>query len=55
MPLNLLEAVSEFEKRHLLEALDKAKHNQRKAAELLGLTYDQFRGLYRKYGPAPNP
>ena len=52
---NLLEAVAELEKRLLLEALEKARHNQRKAAELLGLTYDQFRGLYRKYGPATNP
>lgn len=30
-------------------ALDKAGGNQRLASELLGLTYDQFRGLYRKY------
>lgn len=30
-------------------ALDEADGNQRVAAELLGLTYDQFRGLYRKY------
>jgi psp operon transcriptional activator len=53
--LNLLEAVSEFEKRLLLDGLEQARHNQRKAADLLGLTYDQFRGLYRKYGPATNP
>ena len=26
-----------------------AKHNQRKAAELLGLTYHQFRGYLKKY------
>ena len=52
VPLNLLEAVSELEKRLLFEALEKGRHNQRKAAELLGLTYDQFRGLYRKYAPA---
>lgn len=30
-------------------ALENAKHNQRRAAELLGLGYHQFRGLYRKY------
>lgn len=30
-------------------ALDQAGGNQRVAAELLSLTYDQFRGLYRKY------
>jgi psp operon transcriptional activator len=36
---------------HLLKrGLKKAKYNQRKAARLLGLTYHQFRGLYRKYG-----
>jgi len=31
-------------------ALQRAKFNQKKAADLLGLTYHQFRGLYRKYG-----
>lgn len=31
------------------KALETAKDNQRTAAGLLGLTYDQFRGLYRKY------
>ncbi len=30
-------------------ALDEGKYNQRKAAELMGLTYHQFRGLYRKH------
>ena len=30
-------------------ALEESKFNQKKAAELLGLTYHQFRGLYRKY------
>ncbi|PSW07328.1 phage shock protein operon transcriptional activator [Photobacterium lipolyticum] len=30
-------------------ALDQAKFNQRKAAELLGLSYHQLRGLLRKY------
>ena len=30
-------------------AMDRARFNQRKAADLLGLTYHQFRGLYRKY------
>lgn len=30
-------------------ALDEASGNQRIAADLLGLTYDQFRGIYRKY------
>jgi psp operon transcriptional activator len=30
-------------------ALRRSENNQRQAAELLQLTYDQFRGLYRKY------
>jgi psp operon transcriptional activator len=29
-------------------ALRRARYNQRAAAKLLGLTYHQFRGLYRK-------
>lgn len=36
---------------HLLKrALKQVRYNQRKAARILGLTYHQFRGLYRKYG-----
>ena len=45
----LREAVREVEFRLLDEALREAKYNQRKAAGLLGLTYHQFRGMYRKY------
>ncbi len=44
------EAVSELKVRLLRRALRRAKYNQRKAAGMLGLTYHQFRGLYRKYG-----
>jgi hypothetical protein len=29
--------------------LETARYRQRGAAELLGLSYDKFRGLYRKY------
>ena len=43
------EAVAEYERRLLNEALAAARHNQRRAAELLGLTYHQLRGLMRKY------
>ncbi|HPX29187.1 MAG TPA: sigma 54-interacting transcriptional regulator [Sphaerochaeta sp.] len=39
----------EFEIRYLSEALKQAEGNQKEASKLLGLTYDQFRGLYRKY------
>jgi psp operon transcriptional activator len=45
----LKEAVCELEIRLLKRALEKTKYNQRKAARALGLTYHQFRGLYRKY------
>jgi len=33
----------------LRKALNTAKYNQKKASRSLGLTYNQFRGLYRKY------
>ena len=33
----------------LSRALTAASGSQKEAARLLGLTYDQFRGLYRKY------
>jgi len=35
--------------RRLKDALERARYNQRRAAELLGLSYHQFRGLYRKH------
>ncbi len=43
------EALKELEIDLVKRALRQAKYNQRKAADLLGLTYHQFRGLYRKY------
>ncbi|MBW2123028.1 MAG: phage shock protein operon transcriptional activator [Deltaproteobacteria bacterium] len=43
------EAVRELEIRLLEKALEEAKFNQRIAARRLGLTYHQFRGLYRKH------
>ncbi len=43
------EAVHDLKIRFLKSALGQAKYNQRKAAQILGLTYHQFRGLYRKY------
>jgi psp operon transcriptional activator len=45
----LKEAVWELKIRMLEMAMEKAKFNQKKAAEILGLTYHQFRGLYRQY------
>jgi psp operon transcriptional activator len=43
------EAVWRLKIRMIEEALRTARYNQRKAAAVLGLTYDQFRGLYRRY------
>ncbi len=45
MPLQ--DAVREFKVRMLKRALLSARNNQKKAADILGLTYHQFRGLYR--------
>jgi len=43
----LPEAVKALKIRLLKKALQEAKYNQKKAAQILGLTYHQFRGLYR--------
>ena len=43
------DALEEIKIQLLRKALIKAKYNQRAAAGILGLTYHQFRGLYRKY------
>ncbi len=45
----LKEAIRELRVRLLKRRLKETKYNQRKTAQLLGLTYDQFRGLYRKF------
>jgi len=47
-------AVWELKARMLQEALTRAQFNQKRAAELLGLTYHQFRGLYRRFQAGPN-
>jgi psp operon transcriptional activator len=44
------EAVKDLKIRLLKKALEKARYNQKRAAQILGLTYHQFRGLYRKFG-----
>jgi psp operon transcriptional activator len=43
------DVVRDVEVRLLRTALKQARHNQRKAAQILGLSYHQFRGLYRKH------
>ncbi len=41
--------VQDMEIKLLRRALEEAHYNQKRAAELLDLTYHQFRGLFRKY------
>ena len=42
-------AVAQFETGLLRRALEEGRFNQKRAAELLGLSYHQLRGLLRKY------
>lgn len=49
LPVDFEKEVEACETRLVRAALDEARFNQKKAAELLGLTYHQFRGLLRKY------
>ena len=49
LPSSLPEAVARLEIEALRGALLATRHQQKKAAALLGLTYHQFRGLYRKH------
>ena len=48
--ISIKQAVEELETSMIQQALTVCRHNQRKAASYLGLTYDQFRGKIRKYG-----
>lgn len=47
--ISLKDRLAEVERLALRDALTSTQYNQRRAAELLGLTYHQFRGLYRKH------
>jgi psp operon transcriptional activator len=49
LPASFPAALAVFEQTMLRNALAAARHNQRRAAGLLGLTYHAFRGLYRKH------
>ena len=49
LPIDLKGHVQEVEIELIERALADAKHNQKKAAELLGLTYHQLRGYLKKY------
>ena len=48
--LPLDERVDAFEAWLCRDALERTRFKQKEAAALLGLTYDQFRQRYRKYG-----
>jgi len=48
-PLDMKQVVQSFEIELLNQAMEKARFNQRQAAELLGLTYHQLRGYLKKY------
>ena len=50
LPTNFKARVREMEKELLQSALQKARFNQRMAADLLALSYDQLRGKIRKHG-----
>lgn len=49
LPIDLKQSVQTFEIELIEQAMLEAKHNQRKAAELLKLTYHQLRGYLKKY------
>ena len=49
LPLNLKDVVRELEVDLIKRALAAAQHNQRRAAERLGLTYHALRGYLKKY------
>jgi psp operon transcriptional activator len=49
LPLDFRSAVAGFERRLLARALAAGQGNRRVAADLLGLSYDQLRGLLRKH------
>ncbi len=49
LPLDFKDRVTAFEIELIEQAMLEAKHNQRKAAELLQLTYHQLRGYLKKY------
>ena len=50
LPSDLRKALEQQEASWLAQALDQTANNQKQAAALLGLSYDQIRGLMRKHG-----
>jgi psp operon transcriptional activator len=55
LPTNLTERLKDTERDLLRAALEKSHFNQRLAARLLDLSYDQLRGKLRKYGISCRP
>ena len=55
LPTDLKQRLIDTEMDLLEAALEKARYNQRMAADLLGLTYHQFRGKLRKFGISGKP
>ncbi len=55
LPADLTQRLRDTERDLLMAALDKARFNQRIAADLLGLSYDQLRGKLRKYDISARP
>ncbi|GAB7079188.1 phage shock protein operon transcriptional activator [Megalodesulfovibrio paquesii] len=53
LPLSLQDEIARLEQEALTTALAAAGHRQGEAARLLGLSYHQFRALYRKYKTPP--
>lgn len=49
LPVDMKVAVKEFERELVSKALLQAQYNQRVAADLLSLSYHQFRGLLKKH------
>jgi psp operon transcriptional activator len=52
LPLDLQNHLDRTRRRLMERALREARHHQRQAAALLGLRYDQFRSLYRRFAKA---
>ena len=48
-PTPFKKAIIDYERQLIKEALQAAQFNQKRAAAMMGLTYHQFRGLYRRH------
>lgn len=49
LPIDLKKSLDDMTQMYINKALAEAKYNQKEAAQLLNLTYDQLRGLIRKH------